>query len=63
MGGLGATVSIYMTEEYFQICVTSQHPRTSIQVIVQLESEDGSVLAVTLNALCLALMDAGLPMK
>lgn len=53
----------HVTQICEQICVTSQHPRTSIQVIVQLESEDGSVLAVTLNALCLALMDAGLPMK
>jgi len=34
-----------------------------LQVIAQIESEDGSLLAVMKNALCLALMDAGLPMK
>ena len=33
------------------------------QVIVQVESEDGAILAVMKNALCLALMDAGLPMR
>jgi exosome complex component RRP46 len=33
------------------------------QVIVQIESEDGAILAVMKNAMCLALMDAGVPMR
>ena len=30
---------------------------------MQIENDDGSILSVIMNALCLALMDAGVPMK
>lgn len=46
-----------------QMIIMSAHPRTSIQVIAQIESDDGSILAVMHTALCLALMDAGLPLR
>jgi len=36
------------------------HPRTKIQVIIQVLKDDGSLLAVALNAACLALQDAGI---
>ena len=32
-------------------------------MIAQIESDDGSILAVMHTALCLALMDAGLPLR
>jgi hypothetical protein len=38
------------------------HPRTQISVTVQICQDDGGVLACSVNALVLALMDAGLPM-
>ena len=32
-------------------------------MIIQIENDDGSIMSVIMNALCLALMDAGVPMK
>ncbi|XP_074872413.1 exosome complex component RRP46 [Carettochelys insculpta] len=39
------------------------HPRTSITIVLQVISDAGSLLACCLNAACMGLMDAGLPMK
>nr|XP_036869878.1 exosome complex component RRP46 isoform X1 [Manis javanica] len=39
------------------------HPRTSITVVLQVVSDAGSLLACCLNATCMALVDAGLPMR
>ncbi|KAG6926286.1 exosome component 5, partial [Chelydra serpentina] len=39
------------------------HPRTSITIVLQVVSDAGSLLACCLNAACMGLMDAGLPMK
>ncbi|XP_027701697.1 exosome complex component RRP46 [Vombatus ursinus] len=39
------------------------HPRTSITIVLQIVSDAGSLLACCLNAACLALVDAGVPMK
>ncbi|XP_068440225.1 exosome complex component RRP46 [Clinocottus analis] len=41
----------------------SLHPRSSLTLILQLIHDDGSVLSCILNAACMALMDAGLPMS
>jgi exosome complex component RRP46 len=41
---------------------TAQHPRTVIQVVLQVVSDDGSLVACALNATCAALIDAGVPM-
>lgn len=38
------------------------HPRTCIQVVVQVLQDDGGLLACVLNATCAALVDAGVPM-
>eukprot|EP00735_Rhodelphis_limneticus_P014048 TRINITY_DN8027_c0_g1::TRINITY_DN8027_c0_g1_i1::g.20140::m.20140 TRINITY_DN8027_c0_g1::TRINITY_DN8027_c0_g1_i1::g.20140 ORF type:complete len:244 (+),score=33.61,sp/Q9LX74/EXOS5_ARATH/43.27/2e-43,RNase_PH/PF01138.16/4.1e-28,RNase_PH_C/PF03725.10/0.087 TRINITY_DN8027_c0_g1_i1:69-800(+) len=45
------------------IILTSLHPRTQINVIVQEIMEDGSSLAAAWNATCVALLDAGIPMR
>lgn len=42
---------------------TARHPRTCIQVVLQAAHEDGSVLAVALNASVAALLDACIPMR
>ncbi|KAM9325495.1 exosome complex component RRP46 [Gastrophryne carolinensis] len=39
------------------------HPRTSITVVLQVINDGGSLLACSLNAACMGLMDAGLPMR
>ncbi|XP_074163010.1 exosome complex component RRP46 isoform X4 [Sminthopsis crassicaudata] len=39
------------------------HPRTSITIALQIVSDAGSLLACCLNAACLALVDAGVPMR
>ncbi|XP_034405128.1 exosome complex component RRP46 isoform X2 [Cyclopterus lumpus] len=41
----------------------SLHPRSSLTLILQLIHNDGSILSCFLNAACMALMDAGLPMS
>jgi exosome complex component RRP46 len=39
------------------------HPRTVVSVILQVMSEDGSLLACALNAACTALVDAAIPLS
>ncbi|KAJ3591438.1 hypothetical protein NHX12_009383 [Muraenolepis orangiensis] len=39
------------------------HPRSSLTLILQVLHDHGSLLACFLNAACMALMDAGLPMS
>jgi exosome complex component RRP46 len=41
----------------------SAHPRSSITVICQIERANGSVADCCLNTACLALMEAGIPLK
>uniref|UniRef100_A0AAQ5YN16 Exosome complex component RRP46 n=1 Tax=Amphiprion ocellaris TaxID=80972 RepID=A0AAQ5YN16_AMPOC len=41
----------------------SLHPRSSLTLILQVLHDDGSLLSCCLNAACMALMDAGLPMS
>ncbi|KAB1204364.1 hypothetical protein CJ030_MR8G014185 [Morella rubra] len=49
------------------ICILTIHPNTTISVIVQVVSDDGSVsfmlLPCAINAACAALVDAGIPLK
>ncbi|XP_029923202.1 exosome complex component RRP46 [Myripristis murdjan] len=43
--------------------LASLHPRSSLTLVLQLLHDDGSLLSCYLNAACMALMDAGLPMS
>ncbi|XP_065832480.1 exosome complex component RRP46-like [Oscarella lobularis] len=45
------------------IIISSLHPRSSISIIVQLEHDDGALIACSVNACYLALLDAGIPMS
>ncbi|KAI8575226.1 hypothetical protein K450DRAFT_262841 [Umbelopsis ramanniana AG] len=38
-------------------------PRTLIQIVVQIEQVDGNILSTAVNAISLAMLDAGLPMS
>ncbi|GCB59932.1 exosome complex component RRP46-like isoform X4 [Scyliorhinus torazame] len=43
--------------------LTALHPRSSITIVLQVIHDSGSLLSCCLNAACMALMDAGLPMR
>jgi exosome complex component RRP46 len=45
------------------LVIASLHPRTRIQIVVQAVQDDGGLLAASLNAATLALMDAGVPLS
>lgn len=46
-----------------QAIISTLHPRTLIQIVVQVMNDDGSLLSAAINATCLALLDAGIPMR
>lgn len=46
-----------------EIILTRLHPRTSISILVQEIYDGGSMLSSTINAVCCALIDAGIPMR
>ncbi|PRW61249.1 exosome complex exonuclease RRP46-like protein [Chlorella sorokiniana] len=45
------------------VIVAALHPRALIQVVLQVVSDDGGVLACALNAACAALLDAAVPLR
>ena len=45
------------------VLLRSLHPRTLLRIVVQVIKDDGAVLAVATNSVCMALLDAGYPMK
>mmetsp|Transcript_43622 Transcript_43622/g.111513 ORF Transcript_43622/g.111513 Transcript_43622/m.111513 type:complete len:239 (-) Transcript_43622:333-1049(-) len=45
------------------VLLKAMHPRTVVQVVLQIVSDDGSLLSAALNAACFALVDAGVPMS
>lgn len=45
------------------VIVAALHPRAVIQVVVQVVSDDGGVLACAINAACTALVDAAVPLR
>jgi exosome complex component RRP46 len=46
-----------------RVVVSEAHPRTMIRCVLQLIHPDGAGLACAVNAACLALMDAGVPLR
>ena len=45
------------------VILSTLHPRTSISIIVQEMQNSGSLMSCCVNASCLALLDAGVPMN
>ena len=45
------------------VVLRSMYPRLSVSVTLQIVSDDGSALACAINAVCAALVDAGIPMR
>lgn len=46
-----------------EVILTRLHPRTCISILVQEIHDRGSLLSCTINGVCCALIDAGVPMK
>jgi len=44
------------------VVLVEKFPRTVIRIVVQVVRDDGSLLSTMINAICLALMDAGIEM-
>ncbi|XP_021276752.1 exosome complex exonuclease RRP46 homolog [Herrania umbratica] len=45
------------------ICILTVNPNTTTSIIIQVVNEDGALLPCAINAACVALVDAGIPMK
>jgi exosome complex component RRP46 len=63
-GQTGPLETLYgsMLRQTVEAVVLKQlHPRTKVQVVVQVIRDDGSVLAAALNGISMALVDAGIP--
>ncbi|KAF9422056.1 Exosome component 5 [Entomortierella beljakovae] len=45
------------------LVLSGLHPRTGIQIVIQTMKDDGCILSTAFNAVILALLDAGIPLK
>ncbi|XP_017890063.1 exosome complex component RRP46 [Ceratina calcarata] len=54
---------MYIKETCEAAIIVTFHPATAICVNIQEEEDSGGILACTINAACLALINAGIPMK
>ncbi|XVF35447.1 hypothetical protein REPUB_Repub18cG0146800 [Reevesia pubescens] len=45
------------------ICILTVNPNTTTSIIIQVVNDDGALLPSAINAACVALIDAGIPMK
>ncbi|KAK4761799.1 hypothetical protein SAY87_029683 [Trapa incisa] len=45
------------------ICILTINPNTTTSIIIQVVHDDGSLLPCAVNAACVALVDAGIPLK
>lgn len=52
-----------LQQVFKEVILTRLHPRTSISIMIQEIYNAGTLLSTTVNAVCCALIDAGLPMK
>ena len=64
----GSSPTLRETEHILQqtiegLIVTTLHPRTQIVITVQELNDDGCLLAACINAVCLAIVDAGIAIK
>ena len=53
---------LFIQATFESAVVLSMHPRTQINIIVQVVNDDGGLLAAMINATSCALVDAGIPM-
>lgn len=53
----------WLQRTFEQVILTDQFPRSQIEICVEILQQDGSQVSVAINAITLALVDAGIPMK
>ncbi|GFT24918.1 exosome complex component RRP46 [Nephila pilipes] len=56
-------VEFFIRNAVESVIITSMYPRTSINITIQEITDAGNLLACCVNAACLALLDAGIPMR
>ncbi|OUM66283.1 hypothetical protein PIROE2DRAFT_40917 [Piromyces sp. E2] len=65
--GIGSTTEKNMErivrEAFSDVIIASLHPRTSISITVQITQDEGSIISTIINAVSLALIDAGIPLR
>lgn len=55
-------LSAFIRQTFEPVILTSQFPRSQIDIYLQIFQNDGGVLQCCINAATLALIDAGIPM-
>ncbi|XP_057315841.1 exosome complex component RRP46-like [Hydractinia symbiolongicarpus] len=53
----------FMTHACRDILLSALHPRSAVQIVMQIMHNDGSLLSTLLNAACMSMVHAGLPMR
>lgn len=53
----------FIRQTFEQVILTSQFPRSQIDIYLQIFQHDGGVLQSCINAATMALIDAGIPMS
>lgn len=46
-----------------EVALTTLHPRSAMQIVIQILQDSGSLLSCLLNSACMAMVHAGIPMK
>ncbi|PRP77344.1 exosome component 5 [Planoprotostelium fungivorum] len=62
-GGRERDMEVMLKDAFDGVILAALHPRTCISVVVQVVQDAGSLLSVALNAITLALLDAGISMN
>eukprot|EP00440_Ansanella_granifera_P006437 gb/GFBE01006981.1/.p1 GENE.gb/GFBE01006981.1/~~gb/GFBE01006981.1/.p1 ORF type:complete len:235 (+),score=39.68 gb/GFBE01006981.1/:1-705(+) len=62
-GAFERQLESHLARQLDHVVIHTEYPRTSIQVVLQVASSDGSVAAAAGNAAFLALLDAGVAMR
>ncbi|KAF9364222.1 Exosome component 5 [Mortierella sp. NVP85] len=57
------TIERNIREVLESLVLSGLHPRTGIQIVVQTMRDDGCILSTAFNAVILALLDAGIPLR
>jgi ribonuclease PH len=56
-------ISLLLRQSFESVILTSLYPGSTVSLFVQVLSNDGGAFAASVNALTLALTNAGIPMK
>ncbi|WRX31638.1 Exoribonuclease [Theobroma cacao] len=63
LGKLEKEYEMILKRTLQSICILTVNPNTTTSIIIQVVNDDGALLPCAINAACVALVDAGIPMK